>query len=177
MMQHTQRGQILIEAVVGISVALMGLLAVLGLLTRSIIVNRDIAHQFVAAYLAAEGIEAVKYVIDANHVLDYAWNQGLEMNRYEIETPSEREDGTVDPTTLLLELASTSIPRYLTLDENGGIYTYSSVNTTTTPYTRVVAIEQPDVSSMIVRSTVQWSSRGTIQEVNLEDHFYDWRKK
>ena len=50
-------GQVLIEAMVAISIVTVGLLGIFSVLSRSLSLNRTVADNYVAANLAAEGIE------------------------------------------------------------------------------------------------------------------------
>ena len=62
----SQKGQILIESVVAMSLIVIGLLGILTLLSNSIAFNRNVANKLTATYLA-EGIEVMKSIADENY--------------------------------------------------------------------------------------------------------------
>ena len=89
-----QAGQILIESVVAVTMILIGLLGVLNLVLNSLRLNRDVSGRLVATYLAAEGIEVVKNIIDTNVIhlrasppdpLVLSWNDALAEGSYEVQ--------------------------------------------------------------------------------------------
>ena len=64
--KKNREGSLLIESIVAISVAVVGILGVLGLLSRAFAIQRDVGQRFIGTYLASEGIEVVKGIIDTN---------------------------------------------------------------------------------------------------------------
>src|SRR3989344_4010636 len=71
------KGQTLVELMIAMSVMSIGLLGILAVLSQSLGLNRVAADQYVAANLAAEGIEVVKNIADSNILKDRPWNRGL----------------------------------------------------------------------------------------------------
>src|ERR1051325_3403499 len=65
---QNEDGSLIIESLIALSIALIGLVGVLAFLSQSIKVNTQVEQRFVATYLAAEGLEIVKSLID----LDYS---------------------------------------------------------------------------------------------------------
>ena len=61
---HSRRGQTLVEALVALSILTVGFVGIIVLLTRSFQLNRTTANDTQATYLAAEGIEVAKNLID-----------------------------------------------------------------------------------------------------------------
>ena len=59
-----RKGNLLIESIVAISVIVISFLGILSLLSRSLGINKDVSYKFIATYLAAEGIEITKSLID-----------------------------------------------------------------------------------------------------------------
>ena len=72
-----KRGYMLVELMVSISLLVVGFLGFLGLLSRSLSLNRVVADQFIANYLAMEGIEITKNLIDSNIIQGSPWNQSF----------------------------------------------------------------------------------------------------
>jgi len=50
-------GQLIIEMIVAVSLLMIGLLGIFAVLSQSLGLNRVAANQYIAAHLAAEGIE------------------------------------------------------------------------------------------------------------------------
>jgi len=152
----------MVESLVAISVSVIGLLGVLGLLSRSLAINKDVTQKFVATYLAAEGIEIVKSIIDANYANRRPWNNGLSNGNWEAAyndsrlTPQGRQ------------------PNFLYFDPTTGIYNYDRKKNQT-PFQRTILIQNVSQGQIKVISRVQWTERGIGKEVKLEDKFFDWR--
>lgn len=119
------------------------------------------ADRFVASYLAAEGIEIVKNIVDNNLIAGRPWNEGLDDGDYEVN---------YDDSSL-----QTNQNRSLKFDPVSGLYSYSGANSTN--FQRMVKIENSTGGEEItVNSKVQWLTRGSGRFViNLEDHFFNWR--
>ncbi|MCP6720208.1 MAG: hypothetical protein KJI72_02725 [Patescibacteria group bacterium] len=162
-----REGNLLIESMVGISIAVVGLLGILGLLSRSLAINKDVGQKFIATYLAAEGIEVVKSLIDKDYADGNAWNTTVTGGSHEV---------SYDSTALTTLVGS---PNTLLFDSTDRTYSYAGGNPTL--FTRTVDIVEIDnngdggTDEIKVNSIVQWLARGVTQEVNLEDHFFDWR--
>lgn len=163
--QEKRRGSLMVESIVALSVAVVGLLGVFGLLTQSLAVSKDVGEKFVAVYLASEGIELVKSLIDKNYTDGLAWNDGLATGNYEVSFNS-------------LTLAPVS-GAPLSFSPESGIYDYAG--TESTSFVRLIIISEIDrtgdgrTDEIKVVSRLTWPSRGLTQEIELEDHFFDWR--
>lgn len=158
-------GTLLIESMVAISVGVVGILGILALLSRSLGLHKEVGQKFIATYLAAEGIEVVKSLIDKNYVEGRAWNSDLADGIYRVEYKSTA-------------LATTTPP--LLFSQVEGTYGYDSGRTT--PFIRVVTIKNIDrdgdggADEIKVKAKVEWRRRGGgIETVELEDHFFNWR--
>jgi hypothetical protein len=160
------QGQILVETMVALSMVVIGLLGLLSLLTYSIGLNKIVSDQYVGSYLAAEGIEIIKNIIDTNIAIGDPYNQGLSSGSYEVDYKSQQPK----------PLYSSSSLRNLKFD--GKRYTYSpnpGSFAEETPFTRKIEISYNGDFHMIVKSTVSWSTKGVSQSLTLEDHFFGWR--
>ncbi len=169
--RHRQNGQVLIESIVSISLVTVGLLGILTLLSNSIAFNRGVTSRFVATYLAAEGVEVIKNIEDANHttIPPSAWNRYLDTDgSYELQYDSVPGPGS---SLKLLPTEFSSSP--LLFDPSTGIYSYISGDPT--GFTRTIKILNLSSDEIQVNSIVRWSDKGENKEVNLEDHFFNWR--
>lgn len=163
---NSVKGQLLVESMIGIGITVIGLLGILALLSRSISLNRVISDQFIGNYLAAEGVEVVKNLIDANIIQKNAWNLGLDAaGNYEVDYDS-----------IALE---SDYSQFLKFDDALNVYNYDSG--TDTPFKRKIIISYPDSPALYyekhikVNSIVSWTNKSGVFEVNSEDHFFNWQ--
>lgn len=166
-----RKGQMLIEAIVAITVLSVGLLGIVSLLSNSLGLNRVISEQYTATYLAAEGIEVVKNAIDHDTILraggsSVAWNQNLSPGAYEVEY------GSAAP-------FAPNQDRFLCFDDQIKLYSYSACGapgSAQTNFKRRIVIEWLSSDEMRVVSIVNWKTRGGGNfTTNVEDHFTNWR--
>src|SRR5688572_13216996 len=71
-------GQTIVEAMVAVSLLVVGFLGMITLINRSIGLNRVVSDNYTATYLAAEGIEVVKNLLDRNFIAGSPWFTGFE---------------------------------------------------------------------------------------------------
>ena len=162
-MDAKQRGQSLVEMVVAMSFMTIGILGVFAVFSQSIGLNRIAANQYIAANLAAEGIEVTKNILDANAINGRPWNVGVNVNG---------DFGVQYNSTVLNKSKAGSV---LLFDAATGRYSYDTG--TQTGFRRTVTItNNAALDEIKVVSRVYWTDRGGIDfEVNLEDHFRAWR--
>ena len=157
-----RRGQALVEAIVAMGVLSVGFMGIFQLLSQSLALNRVVSDNYVASYLAGEGIEVVKNIIDSNIVAGGAsnWKSGLSDGSYEVEYNSAA--------------VANNQRRFISYDPSAHIYSYGSGSPTI--FKRVVIIENLSAREMRVRSRVTWTARGGgASQAEVEDHFYNWR--
>lgn len=157
------RGQLLIEAMIAISVMVVGLLGIFSLISQSLGLYRVAYEEYIAVNLAAEGVEVVKSMIDANIILGgVPWNQGLASDGdFGVQYDSQSLDLTLQSKNLLY-------------DASTGLYNYTQG--TPTNFRRVVTVKNVSPDEIQVNSTVTWKSKGALSlSINLEDHFFNWR--
>ncbi len=159
--RKNKKGYILIEAIIAITIAVVGLLGIFSLLSRSLSLNRVVADRFVASYLAAEGIEIVKNLVDNNILAGRPWNVGLASGAYEVDYTD----------TGLLPVSQ----RFIHFNQNTGAYGYAEI--TSTLIKRVITIgTSSDGEELTVGSRVSWITRGGGKfSINLEEHLFHWR--
>lgn len=171
MKAKSRRGSFLIEAMIALSVISVGLIAVLGLLSRVTGQNRTISNYSTANFLALEGVEIVKNMIDGNAEAGRAWNDGLSGllcfetdylgNQFPIDCPASYT-GPND---------FKNVGQNLRIDQDGK-YNYVSGNTTT--FKRVIRVEPISGNEVKVNSVVYWTERGGAEfNIDLERHFYN----
>lgn len=164
----------MVEVMVAVAILTVGFLGIVNLLSRALALNRVVADNYVATYLAAEGIEITKNIIDGNLLQGGAgsWSSGNGVN--ECDGDIETGIGACQVEYGSLELVSyTGQP--LNFDNETKLYDYSG-NVAPTAFRRWVTIELVNQNELRVESKVAWATRGGFSEVTLEDHFYNWRQ-
>lgn len=165
-LQHVtimRKGSILIESIVGISVLVIAMGGIFGMLSRSVAINKNISQKLIATYLAAEGIEVAKSIIDGNTASGRIWNQGIATGNYELAYNS----------TIPSPIIGDESEDPLLFDGASGFYQYGSG--TATPFRRTIRILEINSNEMEIVSEVSWLERGVQKIVSLEDHFFNWR--
>ncbi len=158
---NPKNGQMMIEALVALSIILVGLLGIFALVSRSISLNMIASSQYVAVNLAAEGIEVVKNMIDGNVLQKNPWNQGISAGDYQMDSSS-------------IELTPYSGEK-LRFDEASGLYGYS--DGALTNFRRKLNISLISADEIKIVSSVDWTTRdGASFNIDLEDHFFNWRQ-
>ncbi len=167
-------GQTIVEAMVAVSLLVIGFLGMITLINRSIGLNRVVADNYTATYLAAEGIEVVKNMVDSNF-LQNTWFQHFDtMGCISISGCSweVQYDTSWEPGHTPAQYSS----RPLYFNTTTGLYAYAPFGDRTS-FTRrvVVTFRGPENNEMIVHSIVEWRTRGgSLSSLDLEDHFYNW---
>lgn len=155
------RGYLLMEVMVAISLLTIGFLAVLSLVSNSLSLNRVVSDQFTANYLAMEGIEIVKNLMDSNYLNGSPWNLGFANGSYEVDYQSVGLEA--------------NLSRRLSFSSSAGFYDYNGDNPT--PFKRTIVINLNGSDEIKANSIVKWTGRGGGDfEVNLEDQFFNWRR-
>lgn len=154
-------GQILVEVLVALSVLTMGFVGIFSLLNQSLALHRVVANNYVATYLAGEGVELIKSAVAENLISGSPWNSGLLDGTYEADYL-----GFLSPVGGSL--------RPLQYDTNLGVYSYNPG--TTSQFQRSVAITAVSSQELRVISSVRWTTRGSaVSSVSVESYLYNWR--
>ena len=146
-----------------ISILTVGFLGIVTLLSRALALNRVVADNYAATYLAEEGIEVAKNIIDTNSRRG-GWNSGIVPGDYEVDYTSTALSTRYESDHTLL------------MDPDTRQYSYAG--TIETPFSRRVTVSFVGDGSQEVKviSEVVWETRGGgISKVKLEDFFYNWR--
>jgi type II secretory pathway component PulJ len=165
-------GQSLIEVMVALSLLTVGFLGVFNLLSRSLFLNKTVSNEATATYLAAEGVELAKNLIDHDVYLSLAGAGGgwgncfknggdFELDYMTQSCPIADANAGVDP---LWYHATTGLYDY---NENGG--------GTKTNFARDINILNVSNHEIRVSVKVLWNTGPTPESVTVEDHFYNWQ--
>jgi prepilin-type N-terminal cleavage/methylation domain-containing protein len=169
--KQSRRGQSLIEVMIAMSILTMAFLGIFNLLARSLVINRAVSSEATATYLAAEGVELAKTLIDHDVYAGLAngsrsWGEcfgtggDFEIDYMAQDCPGSpnfnHNDLWYDPTT--------------------GLYSYShnTGSPAETDFTRDVQVQNINDHEIRVNSIVSWSSGTASSSINVEDNFYNW---
>jgi hypothetical protein len=153
-----KKGQTLIETLVAVSVLTAGFLGIVTLLSHSLGLNRVVSDNYTASYLAAEGAEVVKNILDSNILSGRNWLTGISSGSSEAEYKSA-------------SLAPYS-GRKLLFDSDKNIFSYGTGDPTA--FTREIKIDISRPDEVQVNSIVSWTTRGGgTLKINVEDHFFN----
>lgn len=164
-------GFTLLEVIIAISILLVGVVAALGLITKTVSQISVSSSRLIAAYLTQEGIEIVRNIRDTNWLEGGAWDEGL--------TGCSSTGCEIDYTATTVEDppgASAYFAVYadifLKLDSSG--YNYTSA--TDTKYKRKITIV-PLVSPDRLEVTVEtiWSEKGKNYSHTAQEVLYNWK--
>jgi len=162
------KGSVLLESMIAISLITVGLIGIVSFLSSSIRTSKDISQRFTAAYLAAEGIEAVKYEIEKNYQEKKVFDAGscIDVSCRTIVTPGS---------SVMITEGS------MFLNSLGDFFEESG---TGKGYSRQVFIESGE-DNIHVFSAVTWGVSGAQSEskedllknahtIIVEDTFWNW---
>jgi Tfp pilus assembly protein PilV len=170
--RKSRGGSFLIEAMVALTLVIVGLLGLISLLNRSLSLNTSVQNRFIAAALAAEGIEVVKNIIDTTAASPSGrWGNGISSGNFCLQYDSTS-----------LSSAGSSGCSQLKFDSSSGIYSQNSGGSgSDSVFTRIVSVSVNNVNNGIdyiaVSSTVRWGARGQSGSVSVADRFYNWRPR
>jgi Tfp pilus assembly protein PilV len=175
---HSRRGQTLVEALVALSILTAGFVGIVTLLTKSFQLNRTTSNDTQATYLAAEGIEVAKNLIDHDvytglTVRSNDWAQSFPESGYYYDIDYETTS-TVPLTSLNFSLKQPeSNPLYF--NPTTHMFSYNSLGAQSTNFIRNVKVIN-NGEELDVQSTVTWTDGGQSNTITLEDHFYNWNQ-
>ncbi len=173
---RSRGGNILIESIVSVSLILIGLLGVFGLISQSIRQNKEVSLRATASYLAAEGIEVMKNIVDTDvEDEEVPWNATVGNSAFETYEVEYDTDRTTLPE---LNLGGASSTRTLVIGDDTRLFRYPRLGDgSPTPFTRTVTVltDEGNPDEMRIVSTVEWTERGERKKVWLETVFTNWR--
>lgn len=165
----SRSGQTIVEAIVAVSFLTVGYMGILALLNQSLAAASLVSEQNIATYLAAEGIEIVKNLSDANTLQGNAYSDNFQVGSYEVHY-TDVLNGQNPGTRIGNQNVLSSNP--LLFDETLG-YNYAVGNPTKFFRTIRIMPPAPPSDSMHVISLVTWQAKGGSQSsVTLEDFLF-----
>jgi hypothetical protein len=139
----------------------------MALLSKSFFYNRVTSDDLTATYLASEGVELAKNLIDHDVYAGNPWGTCLPLG-----------DFMLDYTKDCGNLQGYNGNVTLRFDSTTERYSYQMTpSSAPTIFARRIRVTTSQADEITVQSVVTWSTGPvTSQSVDLEDHFYDWRK-
>lgn len=160
----------LVETLIAVTILVGGLVAALGILSFMLRTVHGLKNEFIAAHLAAEGIEVIRNIRDVNWLRrdvggeTRIWREGLAAGDYEVAFDSAAPEPDGD--------------RFLTLDAAGR---YSYAAGAPTPFKRRIELRWVDtpgatpIKRVRVRAVVRWQDKFQNRQAVVEDLLYDWK--
>ena len=160
---------------VALFVLVAGLMGILSLLAQSIFLSKTVENQTIATYLASEGIELAKnlidhdvYMHDATPSLSFGWGTCF----------GSGGDFELDYTTKVCPNLPNNQNHFLEYNPTLHRYLYFGNDLTgggqQTIFQRRIQVSNPSPDTIDVKSIVTWAAGGGQQTVTLEDEFYNW---
>lgn len=155
----------MVEALIAMSVLLVGFLGITTLLSKSLSLYRVTTDNYTATYLAAEGIEIVKNLIDAGTINGAVWGTTIAPGAYEVDYETD-----LSPSNSPQSYGG----RFLAFDPVTQRYAYGAGDATS--FRRRIIIENVTADQIRVNAIVDWTTRGGATfSTNVEDLFFNWR--
>jgi Tfp pilus assembly protein PilV len=169
---RSRRGQTLVEALVALSILTVGFVGIISLLTKSFQLNRTVSNDTQATYLASEGIEVAKNLIDHDVYtglpLNDDWGASFPRSGYYYNIDYET---TSTASLTFSPSAPQSNPLYF--NRTTHLFGYNTRGATPTDFVRSIKVTN-NGEEIDVQSTVKWTSGALSNTITLEDHFYNW---
>lgn len=173
-----ENGFTIVELVIAIFLLGFAVVGVYNAFSVAVVLTTGASDRFTAAYLAQEGIEAVRNIRDTNWLNDRDWMTGL------YGDTDCTQGCEVDYTTMgtaTSPLTPWSDPgRYLYI-KTAGFYGYSQTNATPTKFRRKITITSKPLGVIHVSAEVIWSEKSNIlnpitedRSIEVEEDLYNW---
>jgi hypothetical protein len=178
----SRSGQSLIEVMVAITMLTVSFLGISSLLAQSLALSRVTANNVTATYLASEGVEIAKNLIDHDFYAQQIANQGngwgdCYNKLYAIHQGFEIDYSTVDCTPGNTPKQYSSSDYLYYHPDTTQLYDYNEsndVNAVLTGFTREITMTL-NGDEITVDSTVWFPGfSGATDNIQLEDTFYKW---
>lgn len=174
----TSEGFTLVETLVAVAILTLAFLAPFQAIQSVTSQTRIAKDQLIAASLAQEGLEYIRFMRDNNYLANPATFTSGNLQLHGLDGSSGPDctgthkctvDTTVALSSAVASCSSTCVPLYISPD---GYYTQVSSGNTQSLFTRSVTVAQhAGYESATV--TVSWNDHGA-HSIVLTENFYDW---
>jgi type II secretory pathway pseudopilin PulG len=152
-------GFTLLEVLFTIFIIIVSIVGIYQGLSYSIKHAKEVTEQFIANYLAGEGIEIVKNIRDTNWINGREWSSGLTGCSSGCE--ADFNDSALSSYT----------GKYLYLDSSNYFYQYDNISGEITPYQRKITITANGNNELDISVSVSWRGNTTVVKENI----YNWK--
>jgi type II secretory pathway pseudopilin PulG len=163
----SKRGFTLIEALIAISILIIGIVSSFILVTRALYNTNIIQDRLTASFLAQEGLELVRQIRDSNYLNkinggSINWDNNLAPGTYRISF----ENG--------LEKIQSPNEAQLYFHDDSGLFNYISSDGKLTSFSRKINIEQISSDELKITTIINWQTKGSEYTIQVEDHLFNW---
>lgn len=183
---YSERGQTLNEAVIAVSLLTLGVIGMLGGIVRSFSQAGILADRVTATFLAAEGVEIAKNIVDGTSMRSSKAGTDLYGSNWRNDFPNEKKyyqldfyatasgsPAVVNPEAGLSDSEKVSLVP-LKFDAATSIFSYSGGKDTS--FRRLVGVPVSSGNRMKIRSYVYWLAKnGGWYSVSTETDLLNWR--
>lgn len=174
-----QKGYTLIEVLVALVVASVGIMAAFGLIQGAVGPLGTASSRFVASYLAQEGIEIATNIRDSNFLRvrngePWDWKAILETCNAGCTGAYTDAGGVSGPV-----LSNVGDPSEKMVMDTNGFYTYAAYtggSGTSTKFSRVITVNHnpgpPEFLNVTIE--VKWKERGQQRSLQVQKDLYKW---
>lgn len=188
--RQSQSGQSLLEAIIGITILISGLVTSLSLGILTIRAGQVSLSRTIADNLAREGIELVRSIRDTNWLKGDAWDSGLcvpldptaglILDPVQFTWALDRAENSIDDSNALVYLNNDTVNRLVAYVQ------YASdppADAVATKFRRLITIvpngagcsDVPGPTNYTVTVKVQWEENGSMHDSTLEETLFNWR--
>lgn len=190
---YKERGQTLNEAVIAVSLLTFGVIGMLGGIVRSFSQTGIVADRMTATFLAAEGVEIAKNIVDGRSMRnsksgidpsggewskDFIQGEYYELDPYDA---TKNRKANISPSNINLsdglqasEKSQLTSLKSLMIDPATSVFSYSGSEDTV--FRRVVGASVRSGNHMKMKSYVYWRAKnGVWHEATAETDLLNWR--
>jgi Tfp pilus assembly protein PilV len=178
-------GFTLIELVIGVTILVIGVLAVFSLAIFTINLNQENMTKIQALELAREGLEMVRNIRDSNWKNNFPFNGGIEKWGENLDTSktviiSPTFSGDIPWTVASVVVSEQTRESYRlkkATQEGIGVFTHEElVGAEPSNFYRYISIVPKNENAFLVTATVFWIEKGKERKVDLSTVITNWKK-
>lgn len=164
-------GSLMIESIVATSLVIIGILGIVSLLVSSAHRSASATNQLTATYLAAEEIEVVKNIVDADSLAQQPFGSEFVAGQPYAVSYNATQPTPVDPTGQAAQVYENTATTGL-FEQS---YDAGGTGEPTVFHRYFVVTQSDGTSTLNVEAVVTWTQDGVNRDVHLDDAFTNWR--
>ena len=171
---RSAKGQFIVEGMIAMGIIVSSVLGIFSLAVSALRTSSVVTDQFIAANLAAEGLEVTKNILDSNVVRGAAWNHDFSESKcFEVQYNAADIGNDLKPCDD--EERAFEKTRFLNIDNNN-LYSYDSGEPTI--FKRWIVITPISIYKIRATATVAWRDPRhptTLSSSTIATDFVGWR--